>query len=363
MNDGMYVRDISTLRISDAEEAGGKGANMGELVAAKLPVPPGFVLLRDCYRDSMRAGGVDGELRDVHREAIAEVADTVRLRERCERLQGLVHKAGIADSVRERLLAAYRALGPDAVVAVRSSATGEDGADASFAGMNATITNVSGEESLIDAVLRCWMSLFSPRVITYRASRDFTGEPAMAVVIQQMINSEKAGVAFTADPSNGAQDRVVIEGAFGLGEVVVSGEVEPDTYIVVQGNPRSARRPARAQGVQDRARPGRPRQGRRPRRPAGRCPGAGRHRAETHRRTRHLDRAPQRVPAGHRMGDIQRRDVSGAGQADHDVASHGGADFRQTRGVGPRTCRGAGNGAGKGARARNPRGRRRVTRG
>ena len=248
MNDDMYVRDISTLRISDAEEAGGKGANMGELVAAKLPVPPGFVLLRDCYRDSMRAGGVDGELRDVHREAIAEVADTVHLRERCERLQGLVHKAGIADSVRERLLAAYRALGSDAVVAVRSSATGEDGRDASFAGMNATITNVSGEESLIDAVLRCWMSLFSPRVITYRASRDFTGEPAMAVVIQQMVNSEKAGVAFTADPSNGAQDRVVIEGAFGLGEVVVSGEVEPDTYIVVQGDPRSARRPARAQG-------------------------------------------------------------------------------------------------------------------
>ena len=95
--------------------------------------------------------------------------------------------------------------------------------------MNATITNVSGEEALLDAVLRCWMSLFSPRVITYRASRDFTADPAMAVVVQQMIDSEKAGVAFTADPSNGAQDRVVIEGAFGLGEVVVSGEVEPDT--------------------------------------------------------------------------------------------------------------------------------------
>ena len=118
------------------------------------------------------------------------------------------------------------------VVAVRSSATGEDGRDASFAGMNATITNVSGDDGLIDAVLRCWMSLFSPRVITYRASRDFTADPAMAVVVQQMVNSEKAGVAFTADPSNGAQDRVVIEGAFGLGEVVVSGEVEPDTYIV-----------------------------------------------------------------------------------------------------------------------------------
>jgi len=227
-----YIRDITTLRISDAEEAGGKGANMGELVAAKLPVPPGFVLLRDCYRDSMRAGGAESELTALHREAIDAVADTTALTDLCAWLQGLVQKAGIADTVREPLLAAYRLLGPNAVVAVRSSATGEDGADASFAGMNATITNVSGEEALVDAVLHCWMSLFSPRVITYRASRNFTGVPAMAVVIQQMIDSEKAGVAFTADPSNGAQDRVVIEGAFGLGEVVVSGEVEPDTYIV-----------------------------------------------------------------------------------------------------------------------------------
>jgi len=232
MEGNTYVRNISTLRISDAEEAGGKGANMGELVAAKLPVPPGFVLQRDCYRDSMRAGGVDAELSELHREALANVADTTHLPELCERLQGLVHKAGVADAVRDAVLVAYRALGSDPVVAVRSSATDEDGRDASFAGMNATITNVSGEENLIDAVLRCWMSLFSPRVITYRASRDFTADPAMAVVVQKMINSEKAGVAFTADPSTGAQDRVVIEGALGLGEVVVSGEVEPDTYIV-----------------------------------------------------------------------------------------------------------------------------------
>jgi pyruvate,water dikinase len=114
-----YVRDISTLRITDAEEAGGKGANMGEMVAAKLPVPPGFVMLRDCYRDSMRDGGVDEELSRLHREALT--ADMTHLPELCERLQGLVHKAGIADSVRDRILAAYRALGADAVVAVRSS--------------------------------------------------------------------------------------------------------------------------------------------------------------------------------------------------------------------------------------------------
>ena len=205
---------------------------MGELVAAKLPVPPGFVLLRDCYRDSMRAGGVDAELSALHREALGDVADTPRLGELCEQMQGLVDKAGVTDTVRDLVLDAYHALGSEVVAAVRSSATGEDGRDASFAGMNATITNVSGDDGLIDAVLRCWMSLFSPRVITYRASRNFTAAPAMAVVVQEMVDSEKAGVAFTADPSNGALDRVVIEGAFGLGEVVVSGEVEPDTYIV-----------------------------------------------------------------------------------------------------------------------------------
>src|SRR5262245_60651372 len=98
--------------------------------------------------------------------------------------------------------------------------------------MNATFTNVSGEDGLLDAVQRCWASLFSPRVITYRASRRFTADPAMAVVVQKMISSEKAGVAFTADPSTGAEDRVVIEAAFGQGEVVVSGSVEPDTYVV-----------------------------------------------------------------------------------------------------------------------------------
>lgn len=232
MANDTYVRDISSLRIADAEEAGGKGANMGELVAAKLPVPPGFVLLRACYLDSMRTAGVDTELSALHREAVLNVGNTTRLADLCNQLQGLVHKAGVSEAVRGPLLAAYRDLGPDAVVAVRSSATGEDGSDASFAGMNATITNVSGEEELVDNVLRCWMSLFSPRVITYRASRDFAADPAMAVVVQQMIASEKAGVAFTADPSNGAQDRVVVEAAFGLGEVVVSGQVNPDTYIV-----------------------------------------------------------------------------------------------------------------------------------
>lgn len=227
-----YVCDIAGLRLTDAEEAGGKGANMGELVAAGLPVPPGFVLMRGSYLSSMRAAGVEAELAVVHREALTEVDDSARLSELCQRMRGLVTKAGVSDEVREQLLASYRTLGPNCVVAVRSSATGEDGSDASFAGMNRTLTNVTGEDAVVDAVTQCWASLFTPRVLTYRASRGFTADPAMAVVVQQMIASERSGVAFTSDPSTGERGHVVIEAALGLGEVVVSGKVQPDTYVV-----------------------------------------------------------------------------------------------------------------------------------
>ncbi len=227
-----YVEDIANLGMPDAEEAGGKGANMGEMVAAGLPVPPGFVVLRDSYLESMKAAGVIDELNAAHREAMLAALDTSRFDGMCDTMKGLVLKAGIPDEVRERILVAYRAMGPDCYVAVRSSATGEDGADASFAGMNETFTNVRGEADLIDAVQNCWASLFGPRVVSYRASRGFSANPAMAVVVQLMIASERSGVAFTADPTTDATDRVVVEGAFGQGEVVVSGSVEPDTYVV-----------------------------------------------------------------------------------------------------------------------------------
>ena len=227
-----YVEDIANLGMPDADEAGGKGANMGEMVAAGLPVPPGFVVLRDSYLESMTAGGVADELNAAHREALLAALDTSRFDGMCAKMRTLVLQAGMPDDVRERILVAYRAMGPDCYVAVRSSATGEDGADASFAGMNETYTNVRGEQDLIEAVQNCWGSLFGPRVVSYRASRGFTADPAMAVVVQLMIASERSGVAFTADPTTDATDRVVVEGAFGQGEVVVSGSVEPDTYVV-----------------------------------------------------------------------------------------------------------------------------------
>ncbi len=227
-----YVEDIANLGMADAEEAGGKGANMGEMVRAELPVPPGFVVLRDSYLASIRAAGVTDELNAAHREAMLHALDTDRFDQMCSTMKSLVLKAGMAPDVQERILESYRGMGTDCFVAVRSSATGEDGADASFAGMNETYTNVRGEQDLIEAVKNCWASLFAPRVVSYRASRGFTADPAMAVVVQLMIASERSGVAFTADPTTDATDRVVIEGAFGQGEVVVSGSVEPDNYVV-----------------------------------------------------------------------------------------------------------------------------------
>ncbi len=227
-----YVEDIANLGMADAEEAGGKGANMGEMVKAQLPVPPGFVVLRDSYLASIRAAGVADELNAAHREAMLHALDTDRFDQMCATMKALVLKAGMAPEVQERILESYRGMGTDCFVAVRSSATGEDGADASFAGMNETYTNVRGEQDLIEAVKNCWASLFAPRVVSYRASRGFTADPAMAVVVQLMIASERSGVAFTADPTTDATDRVVIEGAFGQGEVVVSGSVEPDNYVV-----------------------------------------------------------------------------------------------------------------------------------
>src|SRR5690606_32266082 len=131
---------------------------------------------------------------------------------------------------RESVAEAYAALGDDVRVAVRSSATAEDTAEASFAGMNETFTNVRGVDDLLRAIVACWRSLYGDRVVAYRAVRGLHDEPAIAVVVQQMVDADRAGVMFSVDPATGSPNRLVIEGAFGLGEVVVSGQVEPDTY-------------------------------------------------------------------------------------------------------------------------------------
>lgn len=232
-----YLVGFDAVGKNDTELAGGKGANLGELTRAGLPVPPGFIVTADAYRASMQKGGVREGIRTALDSALGVAGRPDELATACDELQWLVRKAGIPQDIQAAVLEAYNSLGPEAWVAVRSSATSEDTAGTSFAGMNATFTNVD-KDHVIERLQDCWASLFTPRVVVYRASQHIDEEPAIAVVIQQMVDSERSGVAFTADPSTGNREHIVIEAAFGLGEVVVSGAVEPDTYLVAKAGPR-----------------------------------------------------------------------------------------------------------------------------
>lgn len=223
---------FEVLSAGDTLTAGGKGANLGEMTQAGLPVPPGFVVTAEAFLAALDEAGVRQELRSGAQEAAVD--DAAGLEATCDRLQELVHKAGLSATLRGAVMDAYRRLGDSVPVAVRSSATGEDTAGTSFAGMNQTFTNVTGEEELETRILDCWTSLYGPRVVAYRASRGVTDEPAIAVVVQEMVASKRSGVIFSADPATGDRSNVVIEAAFGLGEVVVSGQVEPDTYVVAK---------------------------------------------------------------------------------------------------------------------------------
>lgn len=225
----LWFEDLSA---GDTLTAGGKGANLGEMTRAGLPVPPGFVVTAGAFLTALDEAGVRQELRSGAQEVAVD--DTAGLDATCGRLQELVRSAGLPADLRSVVMEAYRRLGDSVPVAVRSSATAEDTAGTSFAGMNQTFTNVTGEEELAARILDCWMSLYGPRVVAYRASRGVTDEPAIAVVVQRMVASERSGVMFSADPATGDRSNVVIEAAFGLGEVVVSGQVEPDTYVVAK---------------------------------------------------------------------------------------------------------------------------------
>ena len=220
----------------DVSRAGGKGANLGELTRAGLPVPSGFVVLADAYLHTMDLAGVRDELRQVCGRIDADDPEALRIA--ASRAQKLVLGVTLPGDLRAEVLAAYHGLVEPARVAVRSSATAEDTASAAFAGMHETFTNVVGDAELIRRIVDCWASLFGERVLAYRAARGLVDEPAIAVVVQQMVDADCAGVMFTVDPSTNDPTRVVIEAARGLGEVVVSGAVEPDTYVVAKDGPR-----------------------------------------------------------------------------------------------------------------------------
>jgi len=204
----------------DAAVAGGKAAGLGRLARAGLSVPPGFVLTAGAFGAFLAACGLD--------RAEGPVSDGALL----ERLRA----APWPDALRAELDAAYEALrrrAGDAPLAVRSSATAEDGAGASFAGQHLTLLNVRGADALRDAVLACWASLYADAALAYRRARAVDEDgPAMAVVVQALVPAEASGVAFTIDPVSGDRDVVLIDAAWGLGEGIVGGLVTPDHFAV-----------------------------------------------------------------------------------------------------------------------------------
>ncbi|HSJ55526.1 MAG TPA: PEP/pyruvate-binding domain-containing protein, partial [Anaerolineae bacterium] len=217
------------LTRDDVPLAGGKGANLGDMIQAGLPVPPGFVITAPAYRlvveTAALAGRIDDLLLDLDRSACNQLQKVEPL------IRDLFTDVLIPTALEETILSCYRQLGENVPVAVRSSATAEDLAGASFAGQQDTILNVVGAEALLRAVRRCWSSLFTAQAIFYRCQRGFDDrEVSMAVVVQKMVNSAKSGVSFTVDPVLRNHYQMVIEGVWGLGEGIVSGQITPDHY-------------------------------------------------------------------------------------------------------------------------------------
>ena len=211
ISDGPLIRSLADVRASDGAIAGGKAANLGELIAAGFPVPDGFILTTEAYAHAADAARIDpGEPETAAR----------RLRSH-----------DVPEAIAAHALEAYRALGAGAV-AVRSSATAEDQPGASFAGQQDTYLGVTGDDALLDAIRRCWASLWNERAVAYRRDQGMADrEVTLAVVVQRMVEATSAGVLFTADPVIGRRGQAVIDAALGLGEAVVSGTVDPDHYV------------------------------------------------------------------------------------------------------------------------------------
>src|SRR6185436_19817469 len=219
------------------ELAGGKGANLVRLTRAGFDVPRGFIVSTNAYREFVKANGLEGVIKQELEELESE--DTNELENASEAIRSAFLQGDIPARIHLEILSAYAELNPKSQienpksVAIRSSATAEDLPDLSFAGQQDTYLNVIGEEPLLQAVVNCWSSLWTARAIGYRMRNHIShDEAALAVVVQEMVQSDVSGVLFTANPLTGALNESVIDATFGLGEALVSGQVEPDHFVV-----------------------------------------------------------------------------------------------------------------------------------
>ena len=236
-----YIRFFQDIRIDDVPSVGGKNASLGEmyreLTASGVRVPNGFAVTAQAYWYVLEQAGIRGALRNALEGLRPDDVDDLAKRGR--RARELIYSAPLPADLQSEILDAYRRLqreyGPALSVAVRSSATAEDLPDASFAGQHETYLNIEGDEHLLDACRRCFASLFTDRAIHYRIDEGFDHfKVALSIGVMKMVRSDLAasGVIFTLDTESGFRDVVFITGAYGLGENVVQGAVDPDEFYV-----------------------------------------------------------------------------------------------------------------------------------
>ena len=219
----------------DIEKVGGKGANLGEMINANFPIPDGFCVSSGAYFNFIKANGIEKVIKEYTSEL--KVQDTKKLNEASMFIKNAILAGVIPEDIRNDIINEYTKLcqkyGEEVYVAVRSSATAEDLAGFSFAGQQSTFLNISGAEDVVQAVKDCWASLFESRAIFYREENGFEHfNVGLSAVIQKMVQSEIAGVAFTVDTIKQDRNMIEIEAAYGLGEAVVSGSLTPDRYLV-----------------------------------------------------------------------------------------------------------------------------------
>lgn len=245
-----YVKWFKELSKEDVNIAGGKGANLGELTQAKIPVPPGFVVLSSAYFAFLE----HNKLRPaIHRILSAcDVSDPHQLNQASKEVQKLLHQAEIPPAISQEVFQSYHELGSKTPVAVRSSATAEDLPEASFAGQQESYLNVIGDANVLLKLRECWMSLFGARSIFYREQQHFDHfKVGIAVPVQKMVQSEVSGVMFTVDPISRDKDRLVIESAYGLGDYVVQGVVTPDHFEISKSDDKILSRQISVQEVME----------------------------------------------------------------------------------------------------------------
>lgn len=226
-----HIKFFKDIRKTDVDIAGGKGASLGEMTNAGISIPPGFIILASAFdryiEETDLAQEIKARLKEVNPEDMNSVEKTSNV------LRDAISDTKMPEDLGKEILESFDKLGTE-LVAVRSSATAEDSEVASWAGELDTFLNTT-QENLLEKVKECWSSLFTPRAIFYRHEKGLIdAQVSVAVVIQKMIQSEVSGVAFTVHPVTEDYNQMIIEAGFGLGEAIVSGQITPDSYVILK---------------------------------------------------------------------------------------------------------------------------------